>query len=65
MQPASNLYLCKLQHTLQRELPKALTTTSIWKLIEGTRLIVEPNGNNVKDEQWEIRSRESTSDMIG
>tara|TARA_A100001015_G_scaffold319696_2_gene443445 strand:- start:4349 stop:4492 length:144 start_codon:yes stop_codon:yes gene_type:complete len=26
----------------------------LWKLIKGTRLIAEPNGNKVKD--WTIRS---------
>ena len=37
--------------------PKASTTTSVWKLSEGTRLIAEPNGNNVDDvTQWAIRS---------
>ena len=35
------------------ELLRALTTTFTWKLVKGTRLIAEPNGNNVKD--WTIR----------
>ena len=33
---------------------RAFTTTSRWKHCEGTRLIAESNGNNVKD--WAIRS---------
>ncbi len=32
---------------------RALTTTFIWKLIKGTRLIAVPNGNKVRD--WAIR----------
>jgi hypothetical protein len=32
---------------------ESLTTTFNWKLLKGTRLIVVPNGNNVKD--WKIR----------
>jgi DNA-directed RNA polymerase beta' subunit len=32
---------------------RALTTTLVWKLIRGTRLIVVPNGKKVKD--WKIR----------
>jgi DNA-directed RNA polymerase beta' subunit len=38
---------------------RALTTTSFGKLEEGTRLITEPNGNNVKD--WVIRRRVTKS----
>ena len=50
------LVICKKwRHILLRETPKALTTTLIRKLIRGTRLIVEPNGKNVKD-IWAIRS---------
>lgn len=30
------------------ELPKDLTTTLLWKLNKGTRLIAVHNGNNVK-----------------
>ena len=43
------------RHTLMRELPKALTTTSSWKQKEGTRLIAVSNSNNVRDVQWVIR----------
>ena len=32
----------------------ALSTTPNWKLLGGTRLIAEPNGN--KDKDWVIRS---------
>lgn len=32
---------------------RALSTTSIWKQMEGSRLIAEPDGNNDKD--WAIR----------
>jgi len=35
------------------KLLRALTTTFVRKLAKGTRLIAEPNGNNVKD--WTIR----------
>ena len=35
--------------TKLRENPKVLTTTSLWKHNEGTRLIAEPNGKNVKN----------------
>src|SRR5210317_2529271 len=35
---------------------RALTTTFIWKLMKGTRLITEPNGKKVRD--WIIRRRE-------
>ena len=40
---------------MQRETPKALTTTLYRKLYKGTRLIIEPNGNKVRD-MWTIRS---------
>jgi len=40
-----------------RETPKTLTTTLIRKLIRGTRLIVEPNGKNVRN--WTIRIQAS------
>ena len=40
--------------TKLRENPKVLTTTSLWKHNEGTRLIAEPNGKNVKN-RWVIR----------
>lgn len=42
---------------------RVLTTTLIWKLIRGTRLIAEPKGNNVKN--WAIRELVSKSVMIG
>lgn len=32
---------------------RALITTLTWKLVKGTRLIDEPNGNKIRD--WEIR----------
>jgi hypothetical protein len=35
------------------KLLRALATTFARKRVEGTRLIAEPNGNNVKD--WTIR----------
>jgi len=53
------------RHTLLRELPKALPTTSYGKLYEGTRLTAVPNGNNGKDVQWAIRRREAKPTMIG
>jgi len=37
------------RNALLREIPKASTTTLNLKLLKGTRLIVEPNGNNVED----------------
>ncbi len=50
MTAASELnFKFNLRHTLQREPPKAFTTTFIWKLIKGTQVILVPNGNNVKD----------------
>ena len=41
---------------------RAFTTTSLWKHLEGTRLIAEPNGKNVKD--WAIRSQAPKLVMI-
>jgi hypothetical protein len=43
-----------MQDILLRETPKVLTTTPFGKLNGGTRLIAEPNGNNVRN--WAIRS---------
>ena len=37
------------QNIWLREPPKALTTTLIWKLVRGTRLIIVPNGKKVKN----------------
>jgi len=43
--------------TKLRETPEALTTTSLIEISEeGTRLITEPDGKNVKD--WAIRSQD-------
>ncbi len=42
---------------------RVLTTTLIKKLLRGTRLIAEPNGNNVKN--WIIRSQVPNSAMQG
>ena len=50
--------MTKLRETLVR----ALTTTLILKGIRGTRLIIEPNGKNVKDET--IRSQAPKLDMV-
>ena len=49
------LVLCFLlgQNTLLRKLLRALITTFTWKLVKGTRLIDEPNGNKIRD--WTIR----------
>ena len=41
---------------------RAFTTTCHWKQFQGTRLIAEPNGNNVKD--WAIRSQAPNLDMV-
>ena len=38
-----------LQHILQRETPKAITTTFIDKFMKGTQVIPVPNGNKVMD----------------
>ena len=47
----------KLRNTLMRETPKDLTTTLFKKLKRGSRLIAEPDGNNVKySTKWTIRS---------
>lgn len=39
-----------MRHTLQRESPKALSTTFIGKLIKGTVVILLPNGNKDRDD---------------
>ena len=41
---------------------RAFTTTFGWKHLRGTRLIDEPNGNNVKD--WAISSVTSYGRMV-
>ena len=45
--PTSNPWDCNTSKL--RELPKALTTTLIKKFLRGTRLIIEPNGKKVRD----------------
>jgi len=45
------------------KLLRVLTTTLYWKLYKGTRLITEPNSNNVKN--WIIRDTKPKSVMIG
>jgi hypothetical protein len=42
-------FYLNLRHILQRESPKALSTTFIRKLIKGTVVIPLPNGNKDKD----------------
>jgi len=41
---------------------RVFATTSFWKQIEGTRLIAEPNGNNVKN--WIISSHVPNLAMV-
>jgi hypothetical protein len=41
---------------------KILTTTPHWKQCRGTRLIADPNGNNVKI--WMIRSQVPNGDIL-
>ena len=53
-----------LQHIQIAGTPfRALTTTSLEKSCEGTRLIAEPNGKKVRD--WAIRSQAPKPVMQG
>jgi Rad3-related DNA helicase len=58
---AGNCMICKTPGC--GKLLRALTTTLYWKHYRGTRLIVEPNGKNVRD--WTIRRRVPKSVMAG
>jgi hypothetical protein len=49
---ASHIYMAK--HLDAGNSLELLLPLLLWKLIKGTRLIAEPNGNKVKD--WTIRS---------
>ena len=55
MLPPSRMRVCAFGKTPCCWKPlRAFTTTFRWKHLRGTRLIDEPNGNNVKD--WAISS---------